>query len=218
MRKISSVENKLFNRYGWSLPGCSLGHAAEGEWRTYTLPGAMSCAKGPASGLRQGLAAPLHPRLEGSPPKTPGQPSAGWIPPAPCRAGPAVREPCSPTPSVGTSASRHPRPAFPRWTRTRFCCAAQTAGAGDAWRSSASPPPSSPRSNGHSVIAAAAYRAGKNCSLTSAPASIKDYSRRRWSVCTRLILTPENAPAMDAGPSAPLERGRAPRGPQHPPQ
>ena len=95
-------------------------------------------------------------------------------------------------PSVGTSASRHPRPALPRRTRTRHSVArSQTAGAGDAWRNSASPPPSSRRSAGQSVVAAAAYRAGEKL-LDERTGDIKDYSRR-GGVLNTLILTPENA-------------------------
>jgi hypothetical protein len=49
------------------------------------------------------------------------------------------------------------------------------------------------RSEGQSVVAAAAYRAGTKLQ-DERTGEIKDYSRRSWSVLYTQILTPENAP------------------------
>src|SRR5271170_3323367 len=49
------------------------------------------------------------------------------------------------------------------------------------------------RSEGQSVVAAAAYRAGVKLQ-DERTAEIKDFSRRSWSVLYTQILTPENAP------------------------
>ncbi len=49
------------------------------------------------------------------------------------------------------------------------------------------------RSEGQSVVAAAAYRAGMKL-RDERTAEIKDFSRRSWSVLYTQILTPENAP------------------------
>jgi hypothetical protein len=68
--------------------------AAEGEGRTCTLQ-EQRVRQGCHPWTRAWASAPLHPRLWASCPKTPVQPSAGCIPPAPCRAGPALKEPCS---------------------------------------------------------------------------------------------------------------------------
>jgi len=50
------------------------------------------------------------------------------------------------------------------------------------------------RSEGQSVVAAAAYRAGSKLQ-DERTGEIKDFSRRSWSVLYTRILTPENAPA-----------------------
>lgn len=50
------------------------------------------------------------------------------------------------------------------------------------------------RSEGHSAVAAAAYRAGAKLH-DERTGEIKDYQRRAWSVLYTQILTPENAPA-----------------------
>ena len=50
------------------------------------------------------------------------------------------------------------------------------------------------RSEGHSAIAAAAYRAGEKLH-DERTGEIKDYQRRSWSVLYTRILTPENAPS-----------------------
>lgn len=77
--------------------------AAEGEGRSCRLLRNL-CGKSCASALPQAASAPLHPRPWASCPRAPVQPSAGCIPPAPCRAGPGTIGALLPsTPAPGIS-------------------------------------------------------------------------------------------------------------------
>ena len=153
-----------------------------GEVRTYTLLRNV-CGKGSASALRRGFRAPA--------PTTMGVPAPR---PSPTLRGLDTRQglpaldldsegPCpSETSRVRASAPRHPRPAFPRWTRTRVSPLGTGGPGDDPWRNTISPPPSSPGPQ-RPVRCRRRGLPGRRDLHDERIGDIKDYTRRAAASC-----------------------------------
>ena len=125
------------------VAGCSLGPAAEGKGALIHCRGQCRAPKALPLDSGKGLPGPCTPGLRRPAPR----PLANR-PPVGYRQRPAALDRQSGSlaprpPSVGTAASRHPRPP-PCRTGPGIPPPGSAPSSGDAWRNSATPPPSSP--------------------------------------------------------------------------